>query len=103
MNKLNKKKSLKLYTNNHPETTLHGTGFKNKDKAIQSIILVESSKKTKYEQFLIINVLYNRAKYHPHQTKDMKEAMKIFKKWLMKWKSNKKNKKKNVKKSKKEK
>jgi hypothetical protein len=28
--------------------------------------------------------MYNRAKYHPHQTKEMREAMKVFKKWLEK-------------------
>jgi hypothetical protein len=28
--------------------------------------------------------MYNRAKYHPHQTINMKEAMKIFKEWLIK-------------------
>ena len=26
--------------------------------------------------------MYNRAKYHPHTTDDMKKAMIIFKKWL---------------------
>jgi len=26
--------------------------------------------------------MYNRAKYHPHKTKQMEEAMIIFKKWL---------------------
>ena len=26
--------------------------------------------------------MYNRAKFHPHQTKDMREAMKIFSDWL---------------------
>ena len=26
--------------------------------------------------------MYNRAKYHPHKTKDMEDAMKIFHKWL---------------------
>jgi hypothetical protein len=33
--------------------------------------------------------MYNRAKYHPHQTSDMKEAMKIYKKWLLEYKSKK--------------
>jgi hypothetical protein len=28
--------------------------------------------------------MYNRAKYHPHITKDMKEAMKVYEKWLTK-------------------
>ena len=26
--------------------------------------------------------MYNRAKYHPHSTDDMKKAMAVFKKWL---------------------
>lgn len=30
----------------------------------------------------VVNTMYNRAKYHPHQTDGMKEAMKVFKKWL---------------------
>jgi len=32
----------------------------------------------------IILTMYYRAEYHPHKTKDMKEAQKIFKKWLAK-------------------
>jgi hypothetical protein len=28
--------------------------------------------------------MYNRAKYHPHQTEAMKEAMIVFEKWLQK-------------------
>ena len=28
--------------------------------------------------------MYNRAKYHPHQTEGMREAMKVFEKWLEK-------------------
>ena len=28
--------------------------------------------------------MYNRAKFHPHQTLTMKEAMQVFKKWLRK-------------------
>ena len=29
--------------------------------------------------------MYYRAMYHPYQTKDMKDAMKVFKKWLTKF------------------
>ena len=29
--------------------------------------------------------MYNRAKYHPHQTTAMKDAMRVFKKWLDKY------------------
>jgi hypothetical protein len=28
--------------------------------------------------------MYYRAEYHPHKTKDMDEAQKVFKKWLKK-------------------
>ena len=29
--------------------------------------------------------MYNRAKYYPHQTKDMREAMKVYFDWLKKY------------------
>ena len=32
----------------------------------------------------VVNTMYNRAKYHPYQTEDMREAMKVFEKWLQK-------------------
>ena len=32
----------------------------------------------------VVNTIYNRAKYHPHQTDAMREAMKVFEKWLQK-------------------
>ena len=31
----------------------------------------------------IILTMYYRAYHHPHRTKDMEKAMKIFKKWLI--------------------
>ena len=39
-------------------------------------------------QMQVVNTMYNRAKYHANQTEGMRDAMKIFKKWL----KNKKNK-----------
>jgi hypothetical protein len=69
-----------LYEDKHPKTSLKGTGFKNKEKAIETINLVKG--KPLVYQFQVINTMYNRAKYHPHQTKDMKDAMKVFKEWL---------------------
>jgi hypothetical protein len=30
----------------------------------------------------VVNTMYNRAKYHANQTDGMRDAMKIFKKWL---------------------
>ena len=76
------KKSLDLYTNAHPKTTLQGVGFKDADTAIRTIQKVEECKKPDHHKYLIIHTMYYRAKYHPNQTKDMKEAMKIFKDWL---------------------
>ncbi len=73
-----------LYEDNHPNKSLKGTGFKNKEKAIQTIKLIKD--KDIIYQFQVINTMYNRAKYHPYQTKDMKEAMKVYKLWLEKYK-----------------
>ena len=33
-------------------------------------------------QMQVVNTMYNRAKYHANQTEGMRDAMKIFKKWL---------------------
>ena len=39
------------------------------------------------KQFLIINVLYQRAKYHKNQTKNMIQSITVFEKWLKKYKT----------------
>ena len=84
--KIEKIKSIELYTNAHPKTTIKGTGYKNKKIALNTLKLIKH--KPLKKQFLIINVLYQRAKYHKNQTKDMIEAMNIFEKWLKKYKKN---------------
>lgn len=38
-------------------------------------------------QMQVVNTMYNRAKYHANQTEGMRDAMKIFKKWLKNKKS----------------
>ncbi len=76
------KKSFNLYTDAHSKSTLSGVGFKDAQTAISTIHLVEKSKKSDHHKYLIIHTMYYRAKYHPNQTKDMREAMKIFKQWL---------------------
>lgn len=87
LGKLEKLKSIELYTNAHPHTTTKGTGYKNKEVAKKSILLITG--KPKSYQFLVINTLYHRAKYHKHQTKEMREAMKVFEKWIKKYKKSK--------------
>ncbi len=69
-----------LYNDLHPEKSLKNTGFKDKATANHTIKII--SKRSLRYQFDVVNTMYNRAKYHPHITDDMKEAMIIFKKWL---------------------
>jgi hypothetical protein len=75
---------MSLYEDKHPKTSLKGTGFKNEEKALETINIIKN--KNIIYQFQIINTMYNRAKYHPHQTIDMQKAMKIFKIWLKEYK-----------------
>jgi hypothetical protein len=77
-----------LYNDFHPNSSLKNTGFKNIKKAENTVKLV-SKRSLKY-QFDVINTMYNRAKFHPHKTKEMQDAMKIFRKWLQKYPNNKK-------------
>lgn len=77
-----------LYNDLHPEKSLGGTGFKNKESANKTIGLVK--KRSLRYQFDVINTMYSRAKFHPNQTKNMLEAMSVFKKWLGKYKKLKK-------------
>ena len=73
-----------LYSNRHPNRTMKGTGFKDKKTALKTIEIIRYRSPT--YQFNVINTMYNRAKFHPHQTNEMRDAMKIFSKWLKKYK-----------------
>ena len=61
------------------------TGYANKEKAKETIKNIK-----KYDiayQKSVINTMYNRAKYYRNQTEGMRDAMKIYKKWLKKYKN----------------
>ncbi len=73
--------NMELYTDAHPETTIK-VGFKDKKAALKSI--KDISHKSMDYQIKVIITLYYRAKFHPHQTENMRKAMKIFAKWLSK-------------------
>ncbi len=73
----------KLYADDHPELSTKGTGFKDENTALDTIKII-SSRCLKY-QFDVINTMFNRAKYHPNQTPDMRKAMVVFKLWLDKY------------------
>ena len=81
-NKTKKIKGLSLYSDYNPKTTLKETGFKDAETAKHTIKLIKNRDLTYQKR--VIQTMYNRAKYHPYQTKQMKEAMKIFKSWLNK-------------------
>ena len=73
-----------LYSNRNPNRTMKGTGFKDKKTALKTIEIIKFRSPT--YQFNVINTMYNRAKYHPHQTSEMRDAMKIFANWIKKYK-----------------
>lgn len=71
-----------LYSDYHPNTSKKGLGFKDKQKALYTIDAIKNEPLTYQKQVII--TMYNRAKHHPHQTSCMKDAMRVFKKWLIK-------------------
>jgi len=73
-----------LYNDEHPETSTKGTGFKDKQKAIDTLKIIKNRDLTYQKQ--IVTTMYNRAKFHPHQTKEMRDAMKVYFDWLKKYK-----------------
>jgi hypothetical protein len=56
------------------------TGFANKGIAEQTLENIKLFSLPYQKQVVI--TMYNRAKYHPHKTSDMKEAMKVFSNWM---------------------
>ncbi len=68
--------------NKNPKKSIKNTGFKDKEKALETIRIVKDLEKN--HQMQIILTMYYRAEYHPNKTKDMVDAQKVFKKWLKK-------------------
>ena len=75
-----KPQNLSLFSDYNKETTIPNLGFKNKEKALYTINKIKN-KSLKY-QVNLISTMIGRAKSHPYQTKEMREAIKIFQKWL---------------------
>ena len=73
-----------LYEDKHPKSSTKGTGFKDKQKALDTLEIIKH--KDLIYQKQVVNTMYNRAKFHPNQTVNMREAMKIFSIWLKKHK-----------------
>jgi len=80
-----KPKNLSLFSDYNPKTTIKGLGYKNKEKAIDTIDRIKNEP-IKY-QVNVISTMLGRAKNHPNKTKEMDQAIKIFIKWMKIYKS----------------
>lgn len=78
--KMSKGTSLYSSGNKNPKAK---TGYGNAEKAKMTIRNIKPYNKA--YRVSVINTMYNRAKFHKYQTKDMREAMKIFKSWMKKY------------------
>ena len=85
-NKKIKPLNLSLFSDYNPKTTTQGLGFKDKEKAIHTIKLIKN-RDLKY-QVNVIATMLGRAKKHPHKTKNMNEAIKVFSLWMKDYKKN---------------
>ena len=85
-NKNTKPLNLSLFSDYDPKTTTHGLGFKDKEKALQTIKIIKN-RDLKY-QVNVVTTMLGRAKNHPHKTKNMNDAIKIFSLWVKNYKKN---------------
>lgn len=76
------KRGYSLYTNRKGRKKVHGCGYKDADAAKDTIILLKKRNVPLNRQVWTITGLYYRAKNHPYQTKDMRDAMRVYKIWL---------------------
>ena len=83
-NKNIKPLNLSLFSDYNPKTTTYGLGFKDKEKALQTIKIIKN-RDLKY-QVNVIATMLGRAKKHPHKTKNMNEAIKVFSLWMKNYK-----------------
>ena len=67
--------------NKNPKQSIKNTGFKDKEKALETLKIIKNLDKN--HQMQIVLTMYYRAEYHPSKTKNMIDAQLIFKKWLI--------------------
>ena len=71
-----------LFTDENPKGTVHGLKIKNETKAKESVkqikLLLKNKKITYAHGSQIVNTLIQRAKYHAHQTPDIKKGGKVW-------------------------
>jgi len=86
-NKKIKPLNLSLFSDYNPKTTTHGLGFKNKKTALHTVKAIKN-RDLKY-QVNVVATMLGRAKKHPSQTEEMREAIVVFNKWMNNYKKNK--------------
>jgi len=73
------KKNKSLYSNGKNKPRIR-SGYGSEKIAKQTLKNIKGKSKSYQKQ--IVNTMYNRSKYHKYQTKDMRKAMKVYKKWI---------------------
>jgi len=85
-------KSDNLYTDDNPETTVEGLGFKDQKTAEVSVKKVKSlaadDKITVNHAKQICVTMEQRSKHHPHRNEDMKLAEEVWRNFLEELKEN---------------
>ncbi len=71
--------NLSLYEDYDKTETMKGLGYKDREKALETLEKIKN-RPFKY-QMSVVNTMIGRAENHPHQTKEMMEAVKVFKRW----------------------
>ena len=81
-------KHIKKFHKRHVKliTKIDKKGFKNKEKALYTVNTIKN-RPIKY-QVNVIATMLGRAKKHPHRTQEMKDAIKVFSKWMSNYKKN---------------
>jgi len=79
-------KSENLYTDDNPETTVQGLGFKDKATAEESVDklkkLVSDKEITKNHAIQAAVSMEQRSKHHPHRSEDMKKAEEVYRAYI---------------------
>ena len=79
-------KSENLYTDDNPETTIEGLGFKDKETAEKSVkklkgLLDEDEIDINHAKQICVT-MEQRSKHHPHRNDAMKEAEQVWRDYL---------------------
>lgn len=75
-----KSSNLSLYSDYNPKCSQKTFGFKNREKALDT--LKQLKKKPIKYQLQVITTMLGRAKYHPHKNLEMSKAISVFEDWL---------------------